>query len=642
MARRFTGASSDEITTALGNLGFAFGPGTVAVIHRPASLAGSGNNFLLSVGSAWNGKYAVHVQSGVLMLRMGATSRWGTGTTGVGTGEWYMHAVSKDTGTLTPRFHRYRYSTDNHTHEVGSGTLADSPVPTTKADIGFLNVSGETVGQYYDGDIAIMAVWNVVLTDAEVEALAFDMKAWFQAPPKALWVFDQATTSMLLRDMTGGGANETSKSGTSVSANSVPLWTPGGDVIVAQATPAVVTAEPDIALHLEAAFGSNPTDASYTWTDISDYGRNLSYSRGRQNELNRVETGTAAALLKDKVSDFDPRNPAGAYSAHVRPMVPIRAYMRITGTDYPLCLQYASRWPRTRRETDAYTERSLSMNDGFAWLARAGLAGQSFPEQTSGARFAAVLDAVGWPSALRDLDTGNTTVAAVSYGPDDSTKALDHLLAVAETELGFPYINASGQLRFVERHALLKDPYGTSQATFRDAGGSSGTAYQDLVPSYDEDQIVNEFIGSREGGTAQTASDSASDTTYGTRTETFISLATSDVEVLAQAQWRLRQFKEPLDRVESITIMPGTDLAVWATILALEPGMRITVMETPPGFATEQSTDYTIQKLSVKIDPGPYLQTRFTFQLWPALAATPWIILDDPSQSQLGVNVLAY
>jgi hypothetical protein len=315
--------------------------------------------------------------------------------------------------------------------------------------------------------------------------------------------------------------------------------------------------------------------------------------------------------------------------------------MRVGSTDYPLTLMYVDKWPRTLRVRGDYTERTVSLVDGFAWLARAGLAGQSFPEQTTGERFTAVLDAVGWPTALRDIDTGNTTVAAVTFAPDDTTKALEHLYAVADSEEGLPYIKGDGKLRFVERHALLKAPFGTSQATFRDAGGSSGAVYQAIEPSYDLDQVVNEFVGSRAGGEAQTASNGNSQAFYGPITQTFVSLATSDVEVMAQAQWKLLQFKDPLNRVESITVMPKADIATWATLLTLEPGMRVTVKETPPGYASEQSTDYVIQHIAVDLGTGPIQEARFTFQLWPASANT-WIVLDDAEAGKLGVGVLAY
>jgi hypothetical protein len=322
-------------------------------------------------------------------------------------------------------------------------------------------------------------------------------------------------------------------------------------------------------------------------------------------------------------------------------MVPVRAYMRVGSTDYPLFLGYADKWPRTLRIRDAYTERTLSLVDGFASLARAGLAGQSFPEQTSGERFTAVLDAVGWPANLRDIDTGNTTVAAVTFAPDDQTKALEHLYAVADSEEGLPYIDASGELRFVGRHALLKAPFGTSQATFRDADGTTGIEFQNSQPSYDLDQVVNEFVGSRTGGVAQTASNGNSQAAYGVITQTFVSLATSDVEVMAQAEWKLFQFKDPLNRIESITVMPKLDITAWATLLSLEPGMRITVKETPPGYAAEQSTDYVIQHLSVTVGPGPLYEAKFTYQLWP-VADTSWIVLDDPELGKLGVAALPY
>jgi hypothetical protein len=158
---------------------------------------------------------------------------------------------------------------------------------------------------------------------------------------------------------------------------------------------------------------------------------------------------------------------------------------------------------------------------------------------------------------------------------------------------------------------------------------------------YDKDLVVNDWRGTRAGGATQTASDATSQTNYGQRSQQFTSLVTTDAEVLSQMQWKLRQFKEPLNRLDSITVMPGTNTAFWQAVLALDVGSRITVKEKPPGFSTVQSADYIIQQVHAVIPSGPVLKARFTFGLWPADTNT-WFVLDDATVGQLDTGALAY
>lgn len=397
---------------------------------------------------------------------------------------------------------------------------------------------------------------------------------------------------------------------------------------------------------VQAAFGDAPGAAAFTWLTIHE-DRNLEvvgsmgYQRGRQNEGARMETGTGRLTLRDPGSDFDPDNVDGIYYPNVKPMVPVRAYATIAATTYPLFQHFAERFPRTVRSRDNYTEREVTTVDGFEWLARAGVAADVYVSQGSGARVTAVLDNADWSATARDLDTGQATLDAVTYAADAETKALAHLLEVADSENGLLFIDAQGRVAFVERHALIKSPYTVSQVTFRDAvAGGGGYPFIDSRPSFDLDNTFNEWTGTRTGGTPQTVFDTISQTDYGLRSNQFTSTVTTDGEVLQQAQWRLAQFKDPLNRLESITVMPGEDTGFWQAVLGLEIGERITVVEKPPGFAADQSDDYVIQKIEADFPAGPVSGARFTFGLWPAVTTAFWVA-GDASNSLAGVSTRA-
>lgn len=124
----------------------------------------------------------------------------------------------KATGTAAPRMHKYVYSTNTWTHEDGDTALANNTGTTAVVALGDWELS-----DFLAGDIAVAAVWKRQLTDAEVEALAHSLTAWYASAPDALWVADQVATSMAVPDLTGGGANQSSITGTTVAATSAPL-----------------------------------------------------------------------------------------------------------------------------------------------------------------------------------------------------------------------------------------------------------------------------------------------------------------------------------------------------------------------------------------------------------------------------------
>lgn len=83
-------------------------------------------------------------------------------------------------------------------------------------------------------DLYASAVWSaVVLTDAQCEQLAFSLSDWWQIQPSGFWLFDQDAVAQKVVDHTGGGANESARTGTTVGTGSPPLsyghpiiWTP--------------------------------------------------------------------------------------------------------------------------------------------------------------------------------------------------------------------------------------------------------------------------------------------------------------------------------------------------------------------------------------------------------------------------------
>ena len=385
------------------------------------------------------------------------------------------------------------------------------------------------------------------------------------------------------------------------------------------------------------------SDLSGTWTDISSYVKSLSFRYGRQNELNRTEAGTGAISLHDPQSKFDPRNTGSPYYPNVKPRRPIRARALLGGTYYPLFQHYVERWPRASRLASVYTERSVETVDVFKLLALPSLASKTYSSQLSKDRVAAVLTDAGWSTTRRTFNgSGQTTVGSATFAADDSTTALDHIFAVTSTEDGLFFIGRDGYTVFDDRWQLINTA-APAVATFVDDPDSGGTPYASLIPSNEDDLLYNEWIGTRSGGTPQNASDATSITAYGRSTNTFTSLAAADGDVLSAAQFKLSVYKDPIQRIQSLTLRPGDSTSFWQTLLgsSFDLGAKVTIKEKPPGFTSTLTADYIIQSISVEIPTGTVNQATWTLGVWPA-TTNPWLILDDANLGLLDTGVLAY
>lgn len=109
----------------------------------------------------------------------------GTQPTGptIVTDEWWLLGFSKATGTVTPRYHTYRYSTTTWAHGTFSGTITNYPACTS---IRFMDAPGEL----FAGNLLIAGVWDSELADGTFETLEAAQADWVTAAPDEAWRFD--------------------------------------------------------------------------------------------------------------------------------------------------------------------------------------------------------------------------------------------------------------------------------------------------------------------------------------------------------------------------------------------------------------------------------------------------------------------
>lgn len=329
---------------------------------------------------------------------------------------------------------------------------------------------------------------------------------------------------------------------------------------------------------VEAAFGSSMLDASPTWTDISAYFRSGSTSRGRASVDQRFESGTASLVLDNRDGRFTADNPSSPYYPNVKIGVPIRITAEWDSTTYPVFLGSVRSWPPHYPTGNIESTVTIPLADGFYNLNLEDLAGESYDRQDTDERITSVLDYIGWPAALRDIDAGVATVQATDVAqPNDGGEqpALAHLLDVAESEVGVLFMGRDGKVVFRNRVAMSEI---TSEATF------DGTDYQEIQLKYDDSILFNDIRVAREDGIQVTYVNATSVTAHGRRVLTRdVMPMSNDPEVLNVAEWLSTLFGQQRLRIEGLKFKPLKDSTLMTNMLDLDLRDAVTIEMTPPG-----------------------------------------------------------
>lgn len=212
MARSFNG-TSDVIKASIGNLSALTCPVTYAAVVRKGADAVNGAAIRVhdSGGTLFYGGLQFNT-SNVLRF-FGASGTASSAFTVTAAEDWLVVAGSKTSGTTTPRFHKQVVSTKAWTHSDGDIAVTDVGTPGGTGQVWF---GANGTPTWLNGDLAACAAYDYVLTDAQVELLGVGFLQWLKLKPVGLWLFDQASTGTSVTDLTGGGANQASITGTTV------------------------------------------------------------------------------------------------------------------------------------------------------------------------------------------------------------------------------------------------------------------------------------------------------------------------------------------------------------------------------------------------------------------------------------------
>ncbi len=140
---------------------------------------------------------------------------------------WQIVGYSKPAGTQAPRFHRKALGSGAWSHTDSGNTIANNASVVTTVEFGKLkNLDVEALA----GRMAVVSVFPTALSDADVESIQTTPSTakLLALGATGLWDLNQASVATDVLDLTGGGANQTAITGTSVINGDDPTgWTFG-------------------------------------------------------------------------------------------------------------------------------------------------------------------------------------------------------------------------------------------------------------------------------------------------------------------------------------------------------------------------------------------------------------------------------
>ena len=359
-------------------------------------------------------------------------------------------------------------------------------------------------------------------------------------------------------------------------------------------------------VELATADGANPS----TFTDITAYVQSVAITRGRDDVLSQVQTGTARVTLINEDGRFSPGYSLSPLYGNVATMRAVRIRGTFAAATYDLYYGYIQ--SITPVPTPSVRTCTLDLADGFAWLDLA-VTTPTYTLVTTGTSIGVALDSASWPAGLRDLATGQSTITP-SY-TDQSVLSQIQGIGI-DNEAGLVYMSGAGKVVFQDRHTRLKTPYTVSQGTFTDTD-----ALVDVAAERPVRDIANEVKVTHATGSV-TVSDATSQAAKGPR-RLAINAGFLDASTAAdRASWTLSTKKDEQDR-PVIGIVGNASGTLMTQALARDLSDRVTI--TDAGAKTGINAAFHIERIEHSISNGGTLHT-VRWQLSPADASGFWAL----------------
>jgi hypothetical protein len=316
--------------------------------------------------------------------------------------------------------------------------------------------------------------------------------------------------------------------------------------------------------------------ATSSWTSIptSDV-QLISIRRGRTREDQAIQPGILTLNLDNRHSAYDPDNSSTAYMWNGYTLLTVGLGMRVkatyASTDYII---YTGFLDNIEIDASLNPVAVYTCVDALGKLARQMLDLNAVSETTS-ARVSRVLGLIDWPTAKRTLTGSRTLVAKV-------TTAQENALALCEVggtaEFGRFFATIDGDLILQPYESFFSS---TFRGTLSDSRAAGTIEYDTIETNPGSRFLVNVASVTDGSGVISTATDTDSQSRYGTYQRSVSTELVSGSQVHALATLIANRNALPATRVSSIDFsVAGMDSTVWPQFLQFEFGNNLNVERT--------------------------------------------------------------
>jgi len=387
----------------------------------------------------------------------------------------------------------------------------------------------------------------------------------------------------------------------------------------------------------EGIFGTNIlADSASLIVDVSNVVDSVSTKRGRSATADEFQTGTLTLRIVDQNGDFNPQNPSSPYFGFLTPMRKVSISATYAGNTYAMfsgfITSYTTTTPRNANDV-VYTTISAVDATRLAQNAQISTVTGATAGDLSGTRINQILNMISWPSSMRDVDAGLTTLQA---DPGTARTALAALQTATNSEYGAIYVDASGSWTFQDRTVTVASVAATP-VVFNDNG--SDISYFNAIWRTDDTLVFNQANITRTGGTVQNATDAASVEKYFAHTYNQQDLLMqTDAVALDYARAYVASRAETSVRCDAIELDLYTDNYTAGTVAALDLDFfdPVTITTNQPGSSTLTKT-LQVFGVAHSVTPNKW-RTTFT-TLEPIIDG---FVIGSDRYGILGTNVLSY
>jgi hypothetical protein len=377
-------------------------------------------------------------------------------------------------------------------------------------------------------------------------------------------------------------------------------------------------------------------DSSALIVDVSDVVDSITTKRGRSATADEFQTGTMSLRIVDQNGYFNSQNPNSPYFSYLTPMRKVSISATYNNVVYAIFNGYITSYTTTTpRNANDVVYTTITAVDAYKLFQNAQISTvtSAAAGNLSGTRINQILDQISWPSTMRDIDAGLTTMQA---DPGTARTSLAAMLTVTNSEYGAFYIGPQGFAVFQDRTVTAGSVAGTP-VVFNDDGTNIG--YSNAVWRLDDTLIFNQANITRTGGAVQSATNTASVDKYFAHTYNQQDLLMqTDAVALDYARAYVASRAETSVRCDAIELDLYTNNYDAGIIAALDLDFfdPVTITTNQPGNST-LSKQLQVFGVGHSITPNKWKTTLTTLE--PIIDG---LILNSTLYGVLGTSVLCY